>query len=66
MKKKRVLITGAGGIVGRGIRPYLAERYAELVLVGRSAIAPVAAPDLDVIRVADQEARAFVRSYFHF
>ena len=30
------------------------------------AIAPAAAPDLDVIRAADQEARAFVRSYFHF
>ena len=30
------------------------------------AIAPVAAPDLDVIRAADQEARAFVRSYFRF
>ena len=24
------------------------------------------ASDLDVIRAADQEARAFVRSYFHF
>ena len=34
--------------------------------VAAEAIAPVAAPDLDVIRAADQEARAFVRSYFRF
>jgi uronate dehydrogenase len=38
MTRKRILITGAGGIVGRGIRPYLAERYPELVLVGRNRI----------------------------
>lgn len=38
----------------------------ESVAAAVDAIAPVAAPDLDVIRVADQEARAFVRSYFHF
>lgn len=38
----------------------------ESVAAAVDAIAPVAAPDLDVIRAADQEARAFVRSYFHF
>lgn len=38
----------------------------ESVAAAVDAIAPAAAPDLDVIRVADQEARAFVRSYFHF
>ena len=38
----------------------------ESVAAAVEAIAPVAAPDLDVIRAADQEARAFVRSYFHF
>ena len=38
----------------------------ESVAAAVDAIAPAAAPDLDVIRAADQEARAFVRSYFHF
>ena len=38
----------------------------ESVAAAVEAIAPVTAPDLDVIRAADQEARAFVRSYFHF
>lgn len=38
----------------------------ESVAAAVEAIAPAAAPDLDVIRAADQEARAFVRSYFHF
>ena len=38
----------------------------ESVAAAVEAIAPVAAPDLDVIRAADQEARAFVRSYFRF
>ena len=38
----------------------------ESVAAAVEAIAPVAAPNLDVIRAADQEARAFVRSYFHF
>ena len=38
----------------------------ESVAAAVDAIAPVAAPDLDVIRAADQEARTFVRSYFHF
>ena len=38
----------------------------ESVAAAVDAIAPAAAPDLDVIRAADQEARTFVRSYFHF
>lgn len=38
----------------------------ESVAAAVDAIAPAAAPDLDVIRAADQEARAFVRSYFYF
>ena len=38
----------------------------ESVAAAVDAITPAAAPDLDVIRAADQEARAFVRSYFHF
>ncbi len=38
----------------------------ESVAAAVDAIAPAAAPDLDVIRAVDQEARAFVRSYFHF
>ena len=38
----------------------------ESVAAAVEAIAPVAAPNLDVIRAADQEARTFVRSYFHF
>ena len=38
----------------------------ESVAAAVEAIAPAAAPNLDVIRAADQEARAFVRSYFHF
>ena len=38
----------------------------ESVAAAVEAIAPVAAPNLDVIRAADQEARAFVRSYFRF
>ena len=38
----------------------------ESVAATVEAIAPVAAPNLDVIRAADQEARAFVRSYFRF
>ena len=38
----------------------------ESVAAAVEAIALAAAPDLDVIRAADQEARAFVRSYFRF
>lgn len=40
--KPRVLITGAGGLVGRGIRPALVGHCAELVLVGRSPIETIA------------------------
>jgi uronate dehydrogenase len=34
----RVLLTGATGIVGRALRPYLAETYASVLLNGRSPI----------------------------
>lgn len=42
MEISRILITGAGGIVGRGIRPSLAGRFDELVLVDRSPIETIA------------------------
>ena len=45
---------------------YLSEEKRARIAAAVEAIAPAAAPDLDVIRAADQEARAFVRSYFHF
>jgi FlaA1/EpsC-like NDP-sugar epimerase len=38
MTGPRVLITGAGGLVGKGIRPFLAEACSELVLIERSPI----------------------------
>lgn len=56
MKNKRILITGAGGIIGKEIRPYLAERYAELVLVGRGKLERMA-PNEIILQgdIADQE-----------
>ncbi|MCX5580055.1 NAD-dependent epimerase/dehydratase family protein [Kaistia terrae] len=39
---ERILVTGAGGLVGSGIRPYLAEQFAEVVLLDRTAPTAVA------------------------
>lgn len=49
---EKILLTGAGGLVGSGIRPFLAARFAQIVLVDR-----VMPPDL-----ADNE-RAFVGDF---
>lgn len=49
MSKPRVLITGGGGLVGRGIRPVLIKHCSEIVLVGRSPIETMA-PNETVIQ----------------
>jgi uronate dehydrogenase len=49
MNTSRILITGAGGTVGRGVRPYLADQFVELVLVDRSPIETIAANERAVI-----------------
>lgn len=43
VQHSRILVTGAAGVVGSGIRPHLAQQYAEVVLLDRiapDAIAP--------------------------
>lgn len=39
---KRILVTGAAGLVGNGIRPLLASQFAEVVLLDRTTPAAVA------------------------
>lgn len=67
---KKILITGAGGLVGSGVRPYLAEQFDEVVLLDRKAPAEVAGNERVVIGdLTDPallaEAMAGVTGVFH-
>jgi uronate dehydrogenase len=54
--KSRILITGAGGIVGSGIRPYLAEQFDEIVLLDIKPIADTAANETAILGSANDPA----------
>ncbi|HTN64188.1 MAG TPA: NAD(P)-dependent oxidoreductase [Devosia sp.] len=56
IQHERILITGAGGLVGSGIRPYLADQFAEVVLLDRKA--PMAVASNERIIVGELSDRA--------
>ncbi len=70
LQHEKILLTGASGLVGSGIRPYLAERFAEIVLLDRTAPADLAGNERVVVgdltdRAVLAEAMAGVTGVIH-